>query len=53
MSVALSKLTKDDSIRAAENTEFPASPEAAAKDTKLRDTARALVAERLDLILPE
>jgi hypothetical protein len=53
MSIALSKLTKDDSIRTAENTEFPASPEAAAKDTKLRDTARALVAERLDLILPE
>jgi hypothetical protein len=53
MSGALSKLTKDDTIRTAENTEFPASPEAAAKDTKLRDTARALVSERLDQILAE
>jgi hypothetical protein len=40
-------------MRAVEGAEFPASPEAAAKDTKLRDAARALVAERLDRILPE
>jgi len=41
LSSSLSRLAKDDSLRPTEGTEFPASPEAAAKDTKLRDAARA------------
>ena len=45
--------TKDAYLRAVEGVEFPASPEAAANDTKLRDAARSLVAERLDKTLPE
>jgi hypothetical protein len=53
LSASLSRLAKDEFLRAAEHTEFPASPEAAAKDTGLRDVARSLVAERLDRILPE
>ena len=44
---------KDERLRAVEGAEFPASPDAAAKNTKLRDAARALLAERLDRILPE
>jgi hypothetical protein len=35
------------------DAEFPASPDAAAKDIKLRDSARILISERLDRILPE
>jgi len=53
LSASLSALAKDDFIRTAQGAEFPASPEAAAKDPKLRDAARTLVAERLDRILPE
>jgi hypothetical protein len=53
LSSSLARLAKDDSLRAIEGAEFPASPDAAVKDTKLRDAARALVAERLDKILPE
>ena len=49
----LSQIGKDERLRAVEGAEFPASPEAAAKDTRLRDAARALLAERLDRILPE
>jgi hypothetical protein len=44
---------KNEYLRAVDGAEFPASPEAAAKDAKLRDAARALVTERLDRILPE
>jgi hypothetical protein len=51
--LSASMSAKNEYLRAVEGAEFPASPEAAAKDTKLRDTARALVAERLDRILPE
>jgi hypothetical protein len=53
LSASLSRFAKDEFLRAVEGAEFPASPEAAVKDTKLRDVARALVAERLDRILPE
>jgi hypothetical protein len=53
LSSSLSRLAKDEFLRHAEGAEFPASPEAAAKDVKLRDNARALVTERLDRILPE
>lgn len=53
LSSSLSRLAKDEFMRAAEGAEFPASPEAAANDAKLRDNARSLVAERLDRILPE
>jgi hypothetical protein len=53
MSEALSRYAKDEFLRMVEGAEFPVSPEAAAKDTKLRDVARTLVAERLDRILPE
>ena len=49
---ALSSIGRDDYIRAA-NTEFPASPEEAAKNPILRDAARALVAERMDRVLPK
>jgi hypothetical protein len=49
---ALSSIGRDDYIRAA-NTEFPASPEEAVKKPILRDAARALVAERMDRILPK
>jgi len=49
----LSQMGKDERLRAVEGAEFPASPEAAAKDTRLRDAARTLLAERLDRILPE
>ena len=49
----LSQMGKDERLRAVEGAEFPTSPDAAAKDTKLRDAARALLAERLDRILPE
>lgn len=52
LSAVMSAMGHQEFIRAAD-TEFPASPEAAAKDTKLRDVARALVAERLDRMLPE
>jgi hypothetical protein len=45
--------TKNEYLRAVEGAEFPASAEAVTKDTKLRDAARSLVAERLDRILPE
>jgi hypothetical protein len=53
LSASLSALAKDEFIRTAQGAEFPASPEAAARDPKLRDSARALLAERLDRILPE
>lgn len=53
MSSAMSRFAKDEFLRAVEDAEFPASPEAAARDAKLRDGARTLVAERLDRILPE
>lgn len=53
LSASLSRLAKDEFLRAVEGAEFPASPEAAAKDARLRDAARTLVAERLDRILPE
>jgi hypothetical protein len=46
-------LVKDEFLRDVDGAEFPESPEAAAKDTKLRDAARNLVAERLDRVLPE
>jgi len=49
----LSQMGKDERVRAVEGAEFPASPEAAARDTRLRDAARALLAERLDRMLPE
>jgi hypothetical protein len=52
MSTALSRVMKDDSVRAA-NTNFPATLEEAAINPELRDTARALLAERLDSVLPE
>ena len=52
MSAAMSRVARDDSIRTAD-TEFPASPEEAATNPKLRDTARALVTEKLDKVLPE
>jgi hypothetical protein len=52
MSAALSRVAKDDTIRHAGGAEFPASPEEAGKDSKLRDAARALLVERLDNILP-
>jgi hypothetical protein len=51
--LSASMAARNEYMRAVEGAEFPASPEAAAKDTKLRDGARALVAERLDRILPE
>jgi hypothetical protein len=53
LSASLSRIAKDEFLRAVEGTEFPTSPEAAAKDMKLRDDARILVTERLDRILPE
>jgi hypothetical protein len=53
LSSALSVLAKDEFLRAVEGAEFPASPDAAAKDVKLRDGARSLLAERLDKVLPE
>jgi hypothetical protein len=53
LSASLSRIAKDEFLRPADGAEFPGSPEAAAKDTKLRDAARILVAERLDKILPE
>jgi hypothetical protein len=46
-------LVKDEVLRDVDGAEFPESSEAAAKDAKLRDAARNLVAERLDRILPE
>jgi hypothetical protein len=53
LSSALSRLGKDEFLRHVDGAEFPASPEAAAKDIKLRDAAHALLAERLDRILPK
>jgi hypothetical protein len=53
LSSALARTIKDDSLRPVEGVEFPVSPEAAARDAKLRDSARTMVAERLDKILPE
>ncbi len=53
LSSALARTIKDDSLRAVEGVEFPASPEAAASDARLRDSARSMVAERLDKVLPE
>jgi hypothetical protein len=53
LSASLSRMAKDEFLRAVDGAEFPASPEAAARDAKLRDAARTLVAERLDRILPE
>jgi len=53
LSASLSRFGKDEFLRHVEGAEFPASPEAAAKDVRLRDGARSLVAERLDRILPE
>lgn len=53
VSASLSALAKDEFLRSVAGAEFPASPEAAAKDTKLRDAARGLLTERLDRILPE
>lgn len=50
---ALSKAVSDDTIRNVAGVEFPGSPEEAAKNAKLRDGARELVAARLDKILPE
>jgi hypothetical protein len=52
MSAALSGMMQQEYMRAVD-IDFPASPEEAARNAKLRDTARALVAERLDRILPE
>ncbi len=52
MSAALSGMMQQEYMRAVD-AEFPASPEEATTNAKLRDTARALVAERLDNILPE
>ena len=49
----LSQMGKDERLRAVEGAEFPASSEAAAKDARLRDATRALLAERFDRILPE
>ncbi len=53
LSSTLSRIGKDEFLRQVDGAEFPASPEAAAKDVKLRDSARTLLAERLDRILPE
>jgi len=53
LSTSLSRLVKDESLRDVDGAEFPESPEAAAKDAKLRDAAHNLVAKRLDRILPE
>jgi hypothetical protein len=53
LSESLSRFAKDEFLRPVEGTDFPASPEAAAKDAKLRDAANRLVAERIDRILPE
>jgi hypothetical protein len=53
LSSALSTVVKDEFLRSVEGAEFPASPEAAAQDARLRDGARTLIAERLDRILPE
>jgi hypothetical protein len=53
LSSALSRLGKDEFLRHVDGAEFPASPEAAARDIRLRDAAHALLAERLDRILPE
>jgi hypothetical protein len=53
LSSAMSQLAKDEHIRTVEGAEFPASPEAAAKDIKLREAVRTLLTERLDRILPE
>lgn len=52
LAAALSSVGRDDYIRYVD-TEFPASAEEAAKNPKLRDSARALVAERMDRILPK
>jgi hypothetical protein len=52
MSAALSGMMQQEYMRAVD-IDFPASPEEAASNAKLRDTARVLVAERLDRILPE
>jgi hypothetical protein len=52
LAAALSSVGRDDYIRSAD-TEFPASAEEAARNPKLRDAARALVAERMDRILPK
>ena len=49
----LSQMGKDERLRTVDGAEFPASPEAAAKDTRLRDAVRTLLAERFDRILPE
>jgi hypothetical protein len=43
LSTALSRYVKDEFLRPIEGAEFLASPEAAAKDVKLRDAMRALV----------
>jgi len=51
MSTVLSRVMKDDSVRAA-NTDFPSTLEEAATNPKLRDTVRGLLAEKLDSILP-
>ena len=53
LAARLSQMGKDERLRAVDGAEFPTSPEAAAKDAKLRDAARALLAERLDRVLPE
>ena len=53
LSTSLSRLVKDEFLRDVDGAEFSESPEAADKDTKLRDAAHNLVAERLDRILPE
>src|SRR4051812_37050943 len=50
MSAALSM--QQDFMRTVD-VEFPTSPEDAGRNTRLRDAARVLVAERLDKILPE
>jgi hypothetical protein len=53
LSSSLSRLVKDEFLRDVDGAEFPESSEAAAKDARLHDAARNLVAERLERILPE
>jgi hypothetical protein len=45
-------LSRDDNVRHLDNFELPASPEEAASNPVLRDGVRALLAEKLDRVMP-
>jgi hypothetical protein len=52
LAASLSKLTKDENFQSLDDFEAPATPEAVASNVRLRDGARAMLAARLDKILP-